>query len=174
MVFWNRVGFGIFENAINELLLCIMRLRPTTPDELPSPSGCRGEADCSSSAALLIAPAARTTRSAVYSSRAPSRVTTTRSTAPPDGVVSNRVTRAPVSRATFGYRSAGSTHTVCASALPLTRQGNPSQVAQRTQADRCGRASSMRMPLGSSNGCIPAAARSARSWAIRGSWLIGG
>jgi hypothetical protein len=63
-VFWNLVGFGIFENAISEALLCIIRCLPTTPDPLPRPSGCRSLAEASSSAAELIAPPDTTTRSA--------------------------------------------------------------------------------------------------------------
>ena len=77
-VFWNFVGLGVFEKAISEELLCSIRLRPTSPEELPSPSGCRSLAERSSSAAELMAPAATTTTSAVYSSVAPSRSTTTR------------------------------------------------------------------------------------------------
>src|SRR3954449_3198210 len=73
MVFWNRVGFGVFENATSPELLCSIRCRPTWPEPLPRPAGCRSDADASSSAAELIAPAARTTTSAVYSSRTRSR-----------------------------------------------------------------------------------------------------
>ena len=61
-----------------------------------------------------------------------------------------------------------------ASALPLTRQAKPSQVAQRMHAERQGAASSSMMPIGSGNGCRPAPLRSADSWSIRGSWLIAG
>src|SRR6516225_8724474 len=64
-------------------------------------------------------------------------------------VVSTRSTKAPVSSATFGWRSAGVTHTTCASALACTRQGKPSQVAQRMQALSCGFPSSSMMPTGS-------------------------
>ena len=70
-VFWNLVGFGILEKAMSEELLCIIRWRPTTPEPLPRPSGCRSLAERSSSAAELIAPAATTTTSAEYVSRLP-------------------------------------------------------------------------------------------------------
>ena len=122
-VFWNLVGFGIFEKAISEELLCIIRWRPTTPEPLPSPSGWRSLAEASSSAAELIAPADTTTMSAEYVSACPSRSATTRVTARPRPSVSRRMTRALVRSVTFGYRSAGSTHTTWASALPLTRHG---------------------------------------------------
>ena len=52
------------------------------------------------------------------------------------------MTRVLVRSVTFGYRSAGSTHTMWASAFPLTRQGYPSQVAQRMQGENCGADSS--------------------------------
>jgi hypothetical protein len=87
---------------MSELLLCSIRFRPTTPEEFPSPWGWRGVAERNSKAALLIAPAARTTTSAEYSSRAPARSTTTRRTERPDVSVSSRVTNAPVSNVTFG------------------------------------------------------------------------
>ena len=49
---------------MSEELLCIIRWRPTTPEELPRPAGWRSLAEASSSAAELIAPADTTTRSA--------------------------------------------------------------------------------------------------------------
>jgi len=70
-----------------------------------------------------MAPAATTTTSAVNSSTAPSRSTTIRSTLRPSGVVVSRVTVAPVTSVTWGWRSAGSTQITCASAFPFTRQG---------------------------------------------------
>jgi hypothetical protein len=123
MVFWNFVGFGIVENAISEELLCNMRCRPTTPEELPSPAGCFSFAERSNSAAELIAPPATTTTSAEYVSTVPSRSTTTRCTERPEASVSSRVTSARVRSVTFGYCSAGSTQTICESALPFTRHG---------------------------------------------------
>ncbi len=121
-----------------------------------------------------MAPPATTTTSAEYVSVAPSRSTTTRSTVRPVGPVSSRVTSVLVSRLTLGYRRAGWTAITAASALPLVGQAYPSQVAHRMHADCHGADSSMRMPLGSGNGCSPAPVRSADSWAIRGSWLIAG
>ena len=108
-VFWKSVGFGSFEIAISDELLWSIRWRPTTPELFPRPSGWRSLAEASSSAAELIAPQEIATTSAVYSSRSPSRSTTTVVTERPPASVSRRTTRARVRRVTFGCRSAGST-----------------------------------------------------------------
>ncbi len=130
-VFWKTVEFGIFENAVNDELLCSIRWRPTTPELLPSPFGWRSLAEPRSSALELMAPADTTTMSAVYSSCVPSRSTTTFSTLRPSALVTSRRTQAWVRSVTFGYWSAGSTHTTCASALACDEHANPSQVSQR-------------------------------------------
>src|SRR6516162_9842697 len=123
-----------------------MRLRPTTPELLPSPCGWCSLAELSSSADELIAPHDTMTASAENSCRAPSRSTTTFVTDRPDPFVSRRVTCELVSRVTLGWCRAGSTQQTCASALALTRQGYPSHVAQRMQALCSGLASSIMMP----------------------------
>ena len=65
-----------------------------------------------------MAPADTTTMSAEYVSEAPACSTTTPVTSRPDGLVTRRVTRAPVSSVTFGYcASVGSTQTTWASDL---------------------------------------------------------
>ena len=126
----------------------------------------------------MTAPAERTTTSAEYSSCSitppSSRSTTTVLTARPEPVVSSRTTREWVRSVTSGWARAGCTQTTAASALACTRQGNPSQVLQRMQADWAGMASSMRIPLGSGKGWSPALVRSAESCSMRGSWLMAG
>ena len=114
-------------------------------------------AERSSSAAELIAPAATTTTSAEYSSRAPSRSTTTRSTAGRTASVSSRVTwacgeqgdvRVPQRRLDADDLGVG---------LAVDQAGEAVAGGAADAGGRApGRASSSRMPLGSGNGCSPA------------------
>ena len=80
---------------------------------------------------MLAAPQATTTTSAANRSSPPSRSTTTSVTAVPPSFVSSSTTLAFVSSVTFGCSSAGRTPSTSASDFAWTRQGKPSQVAQR-------------------------------------------
>ncbi len=107
-------------------------------------------------------------------SRAPSRSTTTPVTAVPFAFVSSRTASAFVTSVTLGCSSAGRTASTSASDFACTRQGKPSQVAQRTQRPKGMFASSSMTPQGAWNGWWPAAARSSESCWMRGSWLTAG
>src|SRR3954470_9079539 len=117
-----------------------------------SPLGCLLLAERSRSAAELIAPAERTTTSALYDSCSPLRSTCTVLIARPVSSVSSRDTSAPVRSSTFWCSKAGSTQPTCASDFALTRQGNPSQVEQRMHLLRCGFLSSSIIPSGTLKG----------------------
>ena len=112
--------------------------------------------------------------SPAYVSRTPSRSTTTPVTAVPRALVSSRTASEFVSSVTLGCSSAGRTASTSASDFACTRQGNPSQVEQRTQRPNGMLASSSITPQGAWNGWWPAAARSSASCWMRGSWLTAG
>src|SRR5213076_3470119 len=95
------------------------------------PFGCLSDFDRSRIAALLIAPALTTTKSAENSTISPLRSTITLRTSRPLALVSSRTTFEFGASVTFGYSRAGSTQIVCESDFALTRQWCPSQVAQR-------------------------------------------
>ena len=101
---------------------------------------------------MFAAPQASTTRSPAYRSSTPSRSTTTSVTAVPASFVTSFTTWAFVSSVTLGCSSAGRTPSTSASDLPCTRQGKPSQFAQRTHALKAGFGSSSLIPHGAWNG----------------------
>src|SRR5689334_19548094 len=100
-------------------------------EPLARPFGCLSFADRSSSAEELMAPHEATTTSPENSSRVPFWRTITLLTWRPSELVSSRSTSASVISVTFGYWSAGSTPSTCASDFAYKRHGKPSQVEQR-------------------------------------------
>src|SRR5207244_11705072 len=98
---------------------------------LANPRGCLSLAERNSSAAELMAPQETTTRSAEYVSRLPLRSTSTLFISRPDESVYSRFTSEFISRVTFGFLIASSTHPTCESDLAPPLQSNPSQVLER-------------------------------------------
>ena len=127
-------------------------MRPTWSEPFARPFGCRSFADCKSSFALFAAPHETTTTSAVKRSSEPSQSTTTSVTDVPASFVPSRVTFAPVRSVTFGCSSAGRTPSTSASDFAWTRQGKPSQVAQRMHVEKAGFDSSSMIPHGAWKG----------------------
>ena len=115
-VFWKTTSLRRFRSiAATWALLCIMKLRPTWPEEFASPPGCASSAEASSSAAELTAPAASTNRPP-RTVVVPSGPSATRwSTRRPERSVTIRRTRVPVARRRRVPASAGSMAQVSAS-----------------------------------------------------------
>src|SRR5439155_20454414 len=121
-----------------------------------------------------MAPHETTTTFAEYVSGTPFRSTCTVVTSRPDGLVSRRLTKAFVTRVTFGCSRAGSKQITCVSAFDWTRHGTPSQVSHRMQRLRPGFCSSSMRPIGIGNGRYPWRVKPSKIAWMRGSWLIGG
>ena len=151
-------------------LLCIMKFRPTRPEEFASPPGCESSAEASSSAAELTAPAASTNRPASDGAR-PVRTLDDQVVDPPAGAVGDDPQHpAPGRQPQPGSARAGSMAQVSASLLAPSRHGKPSQVAHRMQPPAGPRS----MPMALALGWTPSArSRSARS-ATYGSWRAPG
>ena len=151
-----------------------MKLRPTWSEPFASPFGCLLAAEESSSFALFAAPHETTMISPANVSSRPSTLATTLVTAVPLSLLCSRTASAPVSSVTFGCSIAGRTPITSASAFACTRQGNPSQLSQRTHLLNGMFDSPSMIPQGAWNGCSPALAKSSESCWIRGSCDTGG
>ena len=153
-VFWKTTSLCRFRStAAMCALLCIMKLRPSWPEELARPSGCSGPADPSSSAAEFAAPADTTNRRPCTVTGPSGPTPTASTTRRPEPSVTSRSTRTPVANRADPVASAGSMARTSASDLAPTRHGNPSQVAHRRHAPP-GRRST---PIAVEDGLTPAA-----------------
>ena len=101
---------------------------------------------------MFAAPHATATTSPANRSSEPSCSTTTSVTAVPSAFVSSLVTLAFVRSVTFACSRAGRTPSTSASDFACTRQGNPSQVAQRMHVEYGMLDSSSMIPQGAWKG----------------------
>ena len=159
-----------------------MKWRPTAPEPFASPSGWASEAERSSNAAELTAPAHSANTSAENVTGWPSTVASTCVTRCPEASVTIRVTSALVTRSTLPKAAAGSTDAISASHLRWSRSGKPSNAA-RPMASNVSRSTNdpvpgfswlIFTPIGSSNARTPCARRPSATSAMRGEWARGG